>query len=420
MLTYSATWWKQHLNLSENDRFSMLSGIAHDPLHRDMFTPLLLGASIIIPSADDFANLAGWATEYRVTFMHIMLTMTRVLMESANGRTLNDLRIVFTGAERLYRRDCQPLRQLAPNAKLINAYGATETGRSSCFYEIPPWHDEPDFLDKRLFEEAIPVGRGMQDSQILVINRSTLQQCEVGEVGEIYFRGPGLCEGYISEDQQPQQTEKYVANWFVDADKWVKQAANTVTGNEPWREYFRGPRDRMYRTGDLGKYLSDGNVMCLGRCDNVIKILGHRLDIGEVDHFMLQHPLVKAHYTMQDDQTQNLHMYYSPNLPRWRAWHLEQQAKRAQCPERAGPRLRRRVSATEEMGVEQLRRIFQPLSDDIRQFLATKLPAFGVPAEYMPILHLPLTPNGKVNRQTLPPVPTRVQQAMPTRRAPAG
>ena len=49
-LTYYQSWMAERFNLSENDRFTMLSGIAHDPIQRDIFTPLFLGAQILVPA----------------------------------------------------------------------------------------------------------------------------------------------------------------------------------------------------------------------------------------------------------------------------------------------------------------------------------------------------------------------------------
>ena len=49
-LTYYQSWMAERFNLSEKDRFTMLSGIAHDPIQRDIFTPLFLGAQILVPA----------------------------------------------------------------------------------------------------------------------------------------------------------------------------------------------------------------------------------------------------------------------------------------------------------------------------------------------------------------------------------
>lgn len=55
-LTHFYPWMKERFNLSEESQFSMCSGISHDPLQRDIFTPLFLGATIHIPNAEDIGN----------------------------------------------------------------------------------------------------------------------------------------------------------------------------------------------------------------------------------------------------------------------------------------------------------------------------------------------------------------------------
>lgn len=400
-MTYSHSWWQELMGLSEHDRFSMLSGVAHDTLSRDVFTPLLLGASIIIPSQEDFTDLAGWMAETGVTFMHGTPAIAQILLESGKGQKLENLRAIMLGGEQLYRRDCRALQELAPNAKIINRYGSTETGRSSSFFTVPALSDDPEFMEREMYEEVIPAGVGMQDTQVLVVNQDTRQLCEVAAVGEIYVRGPGLVERYLPDEKQ-EHPEKFIDNWFVDTNKWTENDTQSSHSEQTWRQRYVGPRDRLFRTGDLGRYLPDGNVVCLGRCDDVVNIRGYRFELGEIDALMVQHPLTRAHCAVQDGDSQSLNLYYVPHLPLWREWYSKQEAK-ASRNER--PRLRRRVSATEEMGTEQLTRIFEPLTNDIRDFLAAKLPSYAVPAQYVPMMRLPLTPNSKIDRKALPAVP---------------
>ena len=52
--------------------------------------------------------------------------------------------------------------------------------------------------------------------------------------------------------------EKFVMNWFTDQEREVP--GKQTDQGEPWRQYFKGPRDRLYRTGDLGRYLESGDV----------------------------------------------------------------------------------------------------------------------------------------------------------------
>ena len=57
--------------------------------------------------------------------------------------------------------------------------------------------------------------------------------------------------------------QKFLMNWFLDNQSWVDADKRNDRG-EPWRKYYKGPRDRLYRTGDLGRYLDSGDVEWYG------------------------------------------------------------------------------------------------------------------------------------------------------------
>ena len=57
--------------------------------------------------------------------------------------------------------------------------------------------------------------------------------------------------------------QKFLMNWFLDNQSWVDADKKKDRG-EPWRKYYKGPRDRLYRTGDLGRYLDSGDVEWYG------------------------------------------------------------------------------------------------------------------------------------------------------------
>ena len=75
----------KRFHLSEHDRFTMLSGIAHDPIQRDVFTPLFLGATLLIPHKDDIAHekLAQWMRREEATVSHLTPAMGQILVGGA-------------------------------------------------------------------------------------------------------------------------------------------------------------------------------------------------------------------------------------------------------------------------------------------------------------------------------------------------
>ncbi|KAF2765348.1 large subunit of alpha-aminoadipate reductase [Teratosphaeria nubilosa] len=406
-LAYYFPWMAQRFNLSEKDRFSMLSGIAHDPIQRDIFTPLFLGASLIVPPAEDitFDRLAKWASDNCISVTHLTPAMGQILLGSQEPK-VTSLQSAFFVGDVLLKRDCRRLQQLAPNVRIKNMYGTTETQRAVSYYEIPSLNEDPGYLDK--MGDVIPAGTGMVDVQLLVVDREKKErQCEIGEIGEIYVRAGGLAEHYLGDEEKSKQ--KFVMNWFVDPQKWVdedKARAAAASQPEPWREFYFGPRDRMYRSGDLGRYMPDGNVECVGRADDQVKIRGFRIELGEIDTHLSQHPLIRENVTLvkrDQNEEQILVSYYVPEIQRWREWYAEHEE-----------RLNRKMSAKEEMGVEQRMRIFELLTIDVRDRLKKKLPVYAVPTLFIPMLRLPLTPNGKVDRRALPfPGAAELLGAMP-------
>lgn len=298
-LTHYFPWMAETFGLSENDKFTMLSGIAHDPIQRDIFTPLFLGAQLLVPSKEDIQHekLAEWMRKYGATVSHLTPAMGQILVGGASA-VFPSLHHSFFVGDLLIRRDCRRLQNLAPNVRIVNMYGTTETQRAVSYYELPSATEAPDFLDT--LGEVIPAGRGMNNVQLLVVDREDRNKiCEPGKSGEIYVRAGGLAEEYLG---LPDQTStKFVDNWFVNSSKWVEEDKKKVEAQgaaEPWREFYKGPRDRLYRSGDLGHYGPDGNVHCTGRVDNQVKIRGFRIELGEIDSHLAAHPLVRENVTL--------------------------------------------------------------------------------------------------------------------------
>ena len=132
--------------------------------------------------------------------------------------------------------------------------------------------------------DVIPAGRGMKNVQLLVVDRASLNQgkprlCGVGEQGEIFVRAGGLAEGYLGSDDLNK--EKFIPNFFLkNPNVWQEHEERHLKSvdhaEEPWRKFWKGPRDRLYRSGDLGRYTQSGDVECTGRADNQVKIRGFR------------------------------------------------------------------------------------------------------------------------------------------------
>ena len=119
--------------LSQNSRAPLESitltrrnttGIAHDPIQRDIFTPLFLGARLLVPAKEDIRHerLAEWMRKYEATVTHLTPAMGQILVGGASAE-FPSLRNAFFVGDQLIKRDCRLLQALAPNCRIINMFG---------------------------------------------------------------------------------------------------------------------------------------------------------------------------------------------------------------------------------------------------------------------------------------------------------
>ncbi|HET7232709.1 MAG TPA: non-ribosomal peptide synthase/polyketide synthase [Longimicrobium sp.] len=254
-------WYAREFGIGAADRVSVLAGLAHDPLLRDVFTALTVGGSIAIPDPDQVGTpgwLAGWMRDEGITVAHLTPAMGQILATGSGDSTLSALRLACFGGDVLRVADVERLRALAPNAEAVNFYGATETPQAMGCFRLP--------VDLTAMGTAVPVGRGIEGVDLLVITPSgTL--AGIGELGEIAVRTPYLARGYLNDAE-------------LTAARFVP---NPLTGDLA---------DRVYRTGDLGRYRPDGAVEPAGRADGQVKVRGFRVELGEIEAALARHPSV--------------------------------------------------------------------------------------------------------------------------------
>jgi amino acid adenylation domain-containing protein len=274
-------WYTAAFRLDADDRFSMLSGLSHDPLLRDVLAPLWLGATLCVPEepiASSPQRLLRWLAEERITVAHLTPLMSRLLdaAPEASPGLLPDLRHVGSGGDLLTTLDARRLRRLAPRARLINLYGTTETPQAVSFFPVDRLEDAA----------AVPIGSGTPNAELLVL-RPGLEEAAVNELGEIGVRSPYLAEGYLGDE--PATLERFLP------DPFHRQAGV-----------------RLYLTGDMGRLRPDGQVEFVGRRDRQVKIRGFRIELAEVEASLREHPEVRdcAVLAIGDDGVERrLHAY---------------------------------------------------------------------------------------------------------------
>ncbi len=166
------------------------------------------------------------------------------------------LRLVVVGGDRLGTQTVQHWRELGlTDVGLINAYGPTEATITSTLGEVG---DETD---------PVTIGRPLPGRSVYVLDRGG-RPVPVGVVGELHIGGGLLARGYLN---RPELTEER----FVP---------------DP---YGGEPTGRLYRSGDLVRYLKDGRILYIGREDQQVQVRGQRVELGEVEEALAQHPAVE-------------------------------------------------------------------------------------------------------------------------------
>jgi amino acid adenylation domain-containing protein len=313
----------------------------------EIFGALLQGVpSAIVPEAvaREPELLVRRLAERKVTRLVAVPSLLKAIFDQCPdaAKQLRRLKICISSGEALPVNLAGRFRAALPGCRLINLYGSSEVAGDVACYEVS---DE--------LEATIPIGRPIHNTRIYVLDPNR-HPVPVGVSGEIYVGGENLARGYL---HGPELTaEKFVADPFV-----------------------RDPGSILYRTGDLGRYRADGNIEFLGRVDNQVEIRGCRIEPGEVEAALMQHPAVKETVVIASDVTRG-------EAP----------------PSRPSPVEGEGVSDSDRRLVAYLVCHAQVTSiNELRSFLKEKLPDFMVPSAFVTLDALPMTPNGKIDRVAL-------------------
>ena len=329
-LSHFLTWQRKNFGIGEQDRVAQLTALSFDVVLRDIFLPLTSGATLCLPKEENIlepTQILSWLDRERISVLHTVPSLGQSWLTNVPvGVSLRNLRWLFFAGEPLPEALVSQWRKSFPQSgEIVNLYGPTETTLAKCYYQIPP---NPK-------SGIQPVGSPIPETQALILNKNN--QCGIGEEGEIVIRTPFRTLGYINASQE---NRRFVTNPFRDDES-----------------------DLVYYTGDRGRYLPDGSLEILGRLDNQVKIRGVRIEIGEIEAAIGQHPDVRQCIVIaKEDAT-------------------------------SGKRLIAYIVANLKTALT---------NTEIRNFVKHQLPEYMVPSVFMLIETMPLTPNGKVDRRALP------------------
>ncbi|NES20409.1 MAG: amino acid adenylation domain-containing protein [Symploca sp. SIO3E6] len=248
-----------YVKLTSQEQILQLSPLTFDASTLEIWGSLLNGARLVImpPHTPSLAEIGAAISQHQVTTLWLTAGLFQLMVEE-QLEDLKPIKQLLAGGDVLSLTHVQQVLEKLEGCQLINGYGPTENTTFTCCFPV---------TSTSKLEQSVPIGKPISHTQVYILD-SNMKPVSVGEVGELYTGGEGLARGYLNN---PELTaEKFVPNPFSEK-----------------------AGDRLYRTGDQGRFLPDGNIEFLGRIDAQVKISGFRIEPGEVENILNQHPLVR-------------------------------------------------------------------------------------------------------------------------------
>jgi amino acid adenylation domain-containing protein len=321
------------IGLDEGASYALISTLAADLGNTMIYPSLCHGGRLYIISEErayDAKALAAYLGQSNIDCLKITPSHLTTFLAPLSLQQTKTFQRLFLGGEASSWELIEDIRKAAPQCLIFNHYGPTETTIGALTYQVGA---EPDHIIRHA-----PLGRPLANMQVYLLD-TKLRLTPTWIIGELYIGGAGVSRGYINRPD-------------ITAERFIPH---------PYTHVELGAR--FYKTGDLAKYSHSGNIEFIGRSDRQVKISGYRIELGDVESALNQHPAVrKAIATTQEDL----------------------------------PESKRLVAYLQIEGQSPL------IIDELREFLMTKLPAYMIPSVFVTLDTIPLTPNGKINFKALP------------------
>ncbi len=314
---------------SADDRFLQMFSLTFDLSVMSLFTPLAVGGCCCVVPEAGIAWLQAVET-LRNEECTVALMVPSVLgyLERYFGEIdLPKLRLSLFAGEALPQSLVAGWSRCVPNATIRNEYGPTEATIFCSSYE---WSEETSV--REAYQGVVPIGKMYPGMEARLVGEDGLEVAE-GEQGELCVAGDQVMTGYYRDAER-------TAEAFVELDE--EEGARV-----------------FYRTGDLCFRNKHGDLVYCGRLDSQVKVQGHRVELGEIEHFAREHVG---------------HPFVAAILPQGGAAAMS-------------------IALFVQGAGEAL--------DGLRELLAEKLPTYMVPREIRAVEAMPLNLNGKIDRPAL-------------------
>lgn len=343
--TYLANAISQHesCHVSRCSRVLHFASHSFDAFLVEVFTPLLVGACICIPSEERRLNdLAGAMRDLRVSWMGATPTLARVI----RPQDVPDLQTLCTWGE---PATADIIESWADAVELINIYGPSENSVEATSHS---W--------SKGIRDPIHMGKGMKAVNTWI---TRIDNCEklapIGAIGELVLQGPTVARGYLHDQARSAASFKNEVPWLPPASA----------------------SQRMYYTGDLVRYTTNGSLEFWGRRDTQVKIRGHRVELGEIEYHINQ---IHAGSFMTSI-AEVVRPIYRPAQKTLMAFICE----------------RREAGTSASSLFQPASDMSRKKATALAKHLAKYLPSHSVPSLYLPLEYMPTLASGKADRQRL-------------------
>lgn len=350
------------LQIESDSRVLQFTSYCFDASLEEIFTVLIAGGCICIPSEQDrLTDIPGFVSRAQVNWAAFTPSFLRTLSPS----DLPTIKFITVHAEPMHGN---LVKQWAGRIHMRPSYGPTECSVTSTV-------GAPFTPSSSAANIGWPIGcRGW-----VVDPNNDDVLLPVGAVGELLIDGPIVGKGYLGD---PEKT----AASFIPPPMWCLDTSLKLVDADPNR--------RLYKTGDLVRYTADGSLIILGRKDHSqVKIRGQRVEIQEIQHFLDESPQVLHSMVIMPSSgvlrgrlvaTLSLQCLTAYNLP----------------PREQGETDRMRLVSKKLLTEEVASEVMQSLQE-VQSNLSKLLHAYMMPEDWLVVEKMPVQVSHKLDRQTI-------------------
>jgi amino acid adenylation domain-containing protein len=273
-------WMQEYFNIDKNDRVLQKTPFDFDVSVWEFFWPLIAGAALVMAEPGghmDSAYLIHTISSEQITVIHFVPAMLEIFLRDPEIHACKTLRYVICSGEAL-PYTLQEKFFSTFSCGLFNLYGPTEAA-----VDVTYWKCSMDYG-----RNTVPIGYPVANTQMYILN-SALIPVPPGVEGDLYIGGVQLSRGYLN--REGLTSERFIPDPFSSAEN-----------------------ARIYKTGDIARWLTDGAIEYIGRSDFQIKFNGVRIETGEIEYAMCQHPGISgAVVTLYGEgENKKIAAYYTP------------------------------------------------------------------------------------------------------------